>query len=66
LVNNLDFISVISTALNSQLYHYLILEAKGNKEIIREKKIFDGHISVINELTDDRINIGFEGIFNFK
>jgi hypothetical protein len=66
LVTELDCISSISFCLNSQLYHFLLMKQDNLQEVTREKEMFDQHYHIVNEITHERIIMGFEKVFKFN
>lgn len=62
----LDSISVITSCLNSQLYHFHIKEADNMKDVIQEKKMLDEHFIIVYKIINERIDMGFEKVFIFE
>ncbi|ADT88645.1 hypothetical protein vfu_B00407 [Vibrio furnissii NCTC 11218] len=63
---HLDSISVISSALNSQLYHFVSNNKQNMGEVISHKKRFDELHSQLHEDIQHRISFGFKSMFLFE
>lgn len=55
--NSLDSISVVSSALNNQLFHFIDREMNNMSEVITQKKLFDDLYSSIHEVTQKRVTL---------
>jgi len=62
----LDDISIISSVLNNQLYHFVNDNMKNMNDVIREKKRFDELYTSIREITKKRLPYGFKSMFEFN
>ncbi|ELZ1717798.1 hypothetical protein SD909_004207 [Vibrio parahaemolyticus] len=62
----LDSISVVSSALNSQLYHFVSGNMQNMGEVINHKKRFDELHSQLHEAIQHRISRGFKSMFLFE
>ena len=61
----LDDISVISSILNNQLFHFVKNDRKKMDQVIREKKRFDELYTYILHITQKRLSCGFKSMFEF-
>lgn len=66
LLKEMQTISVITTCLNSQLFHFHLKDSDNMQEVIREKNLFDVHSDNLENIIHERIEMGFEKIFLFK
>ena len=66
LVKELGSISVITTCLNSKLFHFINGERGNMNDVIREKNMFDERYRLTNDISYKRITMGFEKVFKFK
>ncbi len=62
---SLDNISVVSSALNNQLYHFIESNMKNMDSVIQHKKQFDELYKGILKVTQKRVQCGFKAIFRF-
>ena len=62
---SLDNISVVSSALNNQLFHFIKSEMKNMGEVISHKKRFDELFNKIHIVTQKRVECGFKDMFKF-
>lgn len=62
---SLDNISVVSSALNNQLFHFVESDMKNMNSVIRHKKKFDELYNEIHQITQKRVQYGFKAIFRF-
>lgn len=62
---SLDNISVVSSALNNQLFHFIERNVENMDSVIRHKKQFDELYNGIHEVTQKRVQCGFKAIFRF-
>lgn len=62
---SLDNISVVSSALNNQLFHFIESNMKNMDSVIQHKKQFDGLYEDIHQVTQKRVRCGFKAIFRF-
>lgn len=65
IVTNLRSLGVIASTLENQLYHFTIGEGQNMDVIIREKRMLDEKIDAFRSSVDQRIESGFEGVFDF-
>ena len=63
---HLDGISVIASALNSQLYHFVSNNMQNMGEVISHKKRFDELHSLLHGVVQDRVRRGFKSMFLFE
>lgn len=63
---HLDGISVIASALNSQLYHFVSNNMQNIGEVISHKKRFDELHSLLHGVVQDRVRRGFKSMFLFE
>jgi hypothetical protein len=61
----LDDLSVISSVLNNQLFHFVNNDMKNMDEVIRGKKRFDELYTSIHNITKKRLSCGFKNMFEF-
>ncbi|MEC6907467.1 hypothetical protein VXS04_07255 [Photobacterium piscicola] len=61
----LDNISVVSSTLNNQLFHFIESNMKNIDSVIQHKKQFDGLYNGIHKVTQKRVPCGFKAIFKF-
>lgn len=66
LIKTLNDISVVSTCLNSQLHHMILLKSDNTQEVVREKQMFDESLGKVSNILHQRITMGFENVFKFK
>lgn len=62
---SLDNISVVSSALNNQLFYLIENNMENIDSTIRDKKQFDELFNGIHEVTQKRVQYGFKAIFRF-
>jgi hypothetical protein len=62
---SLDNISIVSSALNNQLFHFIESNMKNIDYVIQHKNQFDELYSGINKVTQKRVQCGFKSIFRF-
>lgn len=62
---SLDNISVVSSALNNQLFHFIESNMENIDSVIRHKKQFDELYNGIHQVTQKRVQCGFKAIFRF-
>ncbi|MBM9521109.1 hypothetical protein JWG39_14905 [Desulforhopalus vacuolatus] len=62
---SLDNISVVSSALNNQLFHYIKSDMKNMGEVISHKKHFDELFNEINSITKKQVECSFKDMFKF-
>jgi hypothetical protein len=62
---SLDNISVDSSSLNNQLFHFIKSEMKYMGEVISHKKRFDELFNKIHTVTQKRVECGFKDMFKF-
>lgn len=60
---SLDNISVVSSALNNQLFHFIESNMKNMDSVIQHKNQFDELYNGIHQVTQKRVQCGFKGIF---
>lgn len=63
---HLDSISVIASALNSQLYHFVSDNMRNMDEVISHKKRFDELYSQLHKVVQERVSRGFKSMFIFE
>ncbi|MCE8038514.1 hypothetical protein HOP58_12530 [Halomonas sp. MCCC 1A11062] len=61
----LDNVSVVSSALNNQLFHFIESHMENMDSVIRHKKQFDELYNGILQITQKRVQCGFKAIFRF-
>jgi len=66
MVREIRNLSVIASTLENQLFHYKIGDGENMKEVIREKEMFDEKMKALSDITESRIERGFEGVFSFN
>ena len=64
--NSLDRISIVSSALNNQLFHFIEDKTSYGSSVIRHKNEFDELYDEIYKLTQKRMKHGFKSIFIFS
>ncbi|NWO06780.1 MAG: hypothetical protein HLX50_14120 [Alteromonadaceae bacterium] len=62
---SLDNISVVSSVLNNQLFHFIESNMENMDSVIRNKKQFDELYNNIQQVTQNRVQCGFKAIFRF-
>jgi hypothetical protein len=62
---SLDNISVVCSALNNQLFHFIESNMQNMDSVIRHKKQFDELYNVIHQITQKRVQYGFKTLFKF-
>jgi len=62
---SLDHVSVVSSALNNQLFHYIKSGLQNMGEVISHKKQFDALFNQIHSVTQKRVECGFKDMFQF-
>ncbi|MGP9799541.1 hypothetical protein [Rheinheimera sp. NSM] len=62
---SLDNISVVSSVLNNQLFHFIDNNMENMDFVIRHKKQFDELYNGIHQVTQKRVQCGFKEIFRF-
>lgn len=62
----LDDISVVSSALNNQLFHFIESDMKNIDSVIRHKERFDELFNGIHKVTQKRVQCGFKAVFRFS
>ncbi|MDO8827205.1 hypothetical protein [Methylophaga sp.] len=62
---SLDNISVESSVLNNQLFHFIENNMENMDSVIRHKKHFDEFYTSIHKVTQKRVQCGFKAIFRF-
>ncbi|MCS6134160.1 hypothetical protein G3496_04360 [Shewanella baltica] len=63
---SLDNISVVSSALNSQLHHFICKDSSNMNEVIRHKERFDELQRSAYKVAQHRIDTGFKAMFRFE
>jgi len=61
----LDHLSVVSSSLNNQLFHYIKSKMENMGEVISHKKRFDELFNQIHTITQKRVKCGFKDMFKF-
>jgi hypothetical protein len=61
----LDNISVVCSALNNQLFHFIESNMENMNSVIQHKKQFDEYYNGIHQVTQKRVQCGFKAIFRF-
>ncbi|MEC7816544.1 MAG: hypothetical protein VX939_09740 [Pseudomonadota bacterium] len=62
---SLDNISVVSSGLNNQLFHFIESNMKNIDSVIKQKTQFDELYNEIHQVTQKRMQYGFKAIFRF-
>lgn len=63
---SLDDVSVVSSALNSQLYHFVSSSKQNMHEVISHKRRFDELHILCHKAIQHRVDSGFKSIFSFE
>lgn len=63
---SLDNISVVSSALNNQLFHFIESDMKNINSVIQHKDRFDELYNGIHKVTQKRVQCGFKAVFKFS
>lgn len=61
----LDSISIVSSTLNNQLFHFVENNLKNMSDVVQHKNRFDDIYNEIHQVTQMRVQCGFKAIFNF-
>ena len=61
----LDDISVVSSALNNQLFNFIEIDINNEEFVIKHKERFDDYFNRIHTVTQKRLRCGFKAIFRF-
>ncbi|HHI93253.1 MAG TPA: hypothetical protein ENK04_07040 [Gammaproteobacteria bacterium] len=62
---SLDNISVVSSALNNQLFHFIKNDMNNMSDVISHKKQFDKLYNEIHNFTKKRVDYSFKAMFKF-
>lgn len=61
----LDHVSVVSSVLNNQLYHFVESNMENMGSVIQYKNQFDELYNGIHQITQKRVQYGFKAVFRF-
>lgn len=63
---SLDNISVVSSALNNQLHHYICKERNNINVVVQHKERFDELHKSAHKVVQHRVDTGFKAMFTFE